>query len=601
MKNPGNIGLIFICLIILFSCKTPQSQERHYVDYQPYFDQSSKVYVQTPSVKDVKLDTLVQVLSNFRPEEYNYNDTLSFVEEIDFPQGELIIDVDSINEKPPIFDTFMVVEKFYIKEDLVNTLFPIIPDSIKNILTNDSVKLSVKPPAIKKAPQPHKAVKPAPKKKYKPKKYVMPSYVRTVKGRQKYVPKRSPYRKTPSSAKPKPVKQSKPVVAPASSKNATPLLAKKEARYYTREEILADTTRDLLDADTIIQSIFSSTGWMVGDSIPYYKGYSDYSADSTIKLDTKMVLVEIFDSTREVKQYPMKRLSREVIEKKLIPDQIVYTDRVVFQVFYNDEEDVFVKMIRVQGGGFKIGSNEFDEDERPEYGLNISDFLIGKYEITNKIFCVFLNVLRCDSLGRVNRTKFIDWKSRYSKIFWDYRTGRFKVLNGFDDYPVVNITWAAANKVCKEMGGQLPSEAQWEYAAKGGLYAIRYYTNLDRTDYAYEQRFAGSNMMRDIGWFVDNSEGSCQMVGGLAPNRLEIYDMCGNVWEWCYDNYDREFYKRNSDNSDPVCIISNGIRVNRGGSWSSDAMYCRITNRNFTEEFQPNPYLGFRLMREWKK
>ncbi|HPR86314.1 MAG TPA: SUMF1/EgtB/PvdO family nonheme iron enzyme, partial [Prolixibacteraceae bacterium] len=105
----------------------------------------------------------------------------------------------------------------------------------------------------------------------------------------------------------------------------------------------------------------------------------------------------------------------------------------------------------------------------------------------------------------------------------------------------------------------------------------------------------------DVGWFVDNSDGSCQYKGSLMPNQLGIYDMCGNVWEWCYDNYDKEFYKRNSDSTDPECINGSGKRVNRGGSWSSDAQYCRITNRNYLDEFDYNPFLGFRMKIDWTK
>lgn len=586
--------------MVLFSCKTPKPQEHHYVDYQPYFNQTKKEFVQTPSLKDARLDTIVQVLSNLRPEEYNFKDSLTFVHELDFLEGQLLIDIDSINEKPPIFDTFMVVENFLMRDELVNSLFPVVPDSIRNGSKTDSIAPVVSAPVVKKAlPSPKKSVKAKPKKKLKPRKYVMPAYVRTVNGKQKYVPKRNVYRRNPPKAKPKPVEKPQPLVTP--QQLAEQATTKKGAQYFTREQILADTTRDLLDADTLITSIFTSTGWVVGDSIPYYNGFSNYTEDSSLMVSTKMVFVEIIDTTRRVRQYPLAKLCKEVKVKTKIPGKIILTDKVVFMHFYKDEEDVFMDMVRVKGGSFKIGSNEFDEDERPEYGLNVSDFLIGKYEVTNQVLCVFLNMLKCDSLGYVNRTRFVDWKSRYSKIFWDYKTGRYKVYSGFEKYPVVNITWAAANKMSMEMGGRLPSEAEWEYAAKGGAYSIRYYTNADKTDFAYEQRFAGSNLMGDVGWFVDNSGGDCHKVGELPPNRLGIYDMSGNVWEWCYDNYDKEFYKRNSDSHDPICLKSNGIRINRGGSWSSDAMYCRITNRNFSEEFQPNPYLGFRLMRDWKK
>jgi formylglycine-generating enzyme len=553
MKTTGKIYFILFALLMLFSCKTPKSQEHHYVDYQPYFDQTLKEFITTPSLKDARLDTLVQVLSNLRDEPYDFKDTLSIVQEFELNQGELIINVDLINEKLPIFDTFMVVKGFLMKDTRVNLLFPVISGSFKQEL------LSMADSMLNRQPTDSVTV-------------------------QSTIPDTSAIMQT--------------ALQPGSLKDT---IAAIEKTYYTREEILADTTRDLLDADATISNEFASTGWKIGDSIPYYQGFSNFVPDSSIMLKTEMVYVEIHDKAREVKQYPFEKLSQEVINKKTVTDKIIISDQVVFKHFYKDEEDIFMKMIKVQGGDFKIGSNEFDEDERPEHGLSVSNFLLGKYEVTNNVFCSFLNLLKCDSLGKVNRTRFIDTKSKYSKIFWDSYTRRYKVFSGYEKYPAINITWAGANKICKMMGGRLPSEAEWEYAAKGGAYAIRYYINENKSDFSYEHRFAGSNLMGEVGWFVDNSDGFCQMVGTLEPNRLGLFDMCGNVWEWCYDNYDKEYYQHNGDSHDPICLNGTGMRVNRGGSWSSDAMYCRITNRNFLDEFQCNPYLGFRLMKEWKK
>jgi len=533
---------------MLFSCKTPK--EPRYVDYQPYFNQFQKEYVVTPSLDRVKLDTVVQVLSNLREETYNLKDTITIEQDFNFYEGELLVDINLINEKPMLFDTFMVVKGFLMKDSLVDLLFPVIPDSLKEELLSITDSITKK-----QSGNPQSAKKALPNTKSQDIQPVNPSI------------------KTTDIAK---------------------------RKYYSREDILADTRRDLFDADALISKVFASSGWKIGDSIPYYQGFTNSVPDSSILFTTEMAYVVVDDTARKVKQYPIDKLNKEIVERKSVTDRQIFTEQVSFIHYYKDEEDVFMDMVRVQGGSFKIGNNEFDEDERPEYGLNISNYLVGKYEVTNKIFCTLLNLLRCDSLGRVNHTKFIDWKSRYSKLYWDHKTGRYKVREGFKEYPVVNVTWAAANKVCMEMGGRLPSEAEWEYAAKGGVYAIRYYTNQSKSDYAYEFRFAGSNTMNDVGWFVDNSDGYCVEVGQRAPNRLGIYDMSGNVWEWCWDNYNNEFYKRNSDSSDPVCLTSNGIRVNRGGSWSSDAIYCRITNRNFSPEFECNPYLGLRLMREWK-
>jgi len=533
-------------LLVIFACKTQKQQPHRYVDYQPYFDQTRRFFVKTPSLKDANLDTSVQILSNLREEVLEFKDTVPFTEELEFSSGQLIIDINLINEKPPIYDTFMVVKDFLFKDELVNTLFPVIPDSIKQALitlsdslsgqsTKDSLVNSLQPDSIA----------------------VVDSAFQT--------------------ANEKPVQKT----------------------FYTREEILSDTTRDLFEADTIMNALLTDIPWKIGDSIPYFKGFSNYLMDSMLLLQTDFAYTEIVDTARAVKQYTGKKLVKESTQKMIMSDQFVHSDKVVFKIFYKNEEDVFIDMVKVQGGNFKIGSNEFDEDERPQYGLNVSNFLIGKYELTNQLFCAFLNFIHCDSQGKVNRLKVIDLNPRFSKIVRDTITGKFYPLKDYEEYPVVNVTWAGSSLFCRTMGGNLPSEAQWEYAARGGVYAVRYYTNQNRTDFEYEFRFAGSNTMADVGWFVDNSDGSCQYKANMKPNQLGLYDMSGNVWEWCYDNYNKDFYKRNGDSTDPICLTGSGMRVNRGGSWSSDAQYCRITNRNYHDEFDCNPYLGFRYMREW--
>jgi formylglycine-generating enzyme required for sulfatase activity len=548
MGTGKQIFFASLLLLTIFACKTQKEQPHRYVDYQPYFDQTRKEYMPSPSPKNAKLDTLVQIMSNLRDEVYEFKDTVSLSLELELSEGELIIDIDKINEKPPIFDTFMVVKGYLFKDELVNTLFPVMTDSIKTalLLLNDSLPFSFLTGFL---PIDHPVFTDSFS-------FVLPAD--TI-----LYPNRIP-----------PVHKS----------------------YFSKEEILADTTRDLLDAESILNNLITDIPWKKGDSIPYFKGFSNYLNDSLYLLKTDSLFVEIFDTSRVVKQYPGEKLKKETIKKFAADDQLFRNEKVVFRVFYKYDEDVFIEMVRVQGGSFKIGSNQFDEDEQPQYGLNVSSFLLGKFEMTNQIFCSFMNYIHCDSLGEVNHLKIIDLNPDFTKIKYDIKNGRFFVLKDYEEFPVINVTWAGASFFCIKLGGRLPSEAEWEYAAKGGVYAVRYYTNAEKTDYDYEYRYAGGNTMSDVGWFVDNSYGTYHRKGRLKPNQLGIYDLSGNVWEWCYDNYGKDFYKRNGDSTDPMCINGSGKRVNRGGSWSSDAQYCRVTNRNFLEEFEYNPYLGFRFM-----
>jgi formylglycine-generating enzyme len=549
----SHIAVITVMVYCFFSCKTTKEPERVYAHYNPTFNQMNKEYVRTPSSKQAKLDTLVQILSNLRDELLERNETLVFNDELDLVKGELIIDIDLINEKPPIFDTFMVVNDYLFRGELFDRLFPVIPDSVRFEL------LMLADSAMSIAPDSTLTLTPD-------------SIVTSTNELQ--------------------------ILSANQDSIVFDSLKIKPNQYYTFDDVLADSTRDLLDADLIIKDFLKTVPWKTNDSIPYYKGYSNFIQDSMIQLITTQVYVEIHDPSRDVKQYPKNQLSNDIPYKHTIQNKFVHRDKFVFKMFYKDQRDVFIKMVRVTGGEFKIGSNEYDEDERPEYNLKVSSFLLSKFEVTNDIFCDFLNYVKADSLGYLNRTRIYDIKSKYSKIVYDTYTDHFYVLKGWEDYPVVNVTWAGASKFCLSLGGRLPTEAEWEYAAKGGVFAIRYYTNLDKTDYAYEHRYAGSNMMGGVGWFVDNSDGYYQPVGQLNPNLLGLHDMCGNVWEWCDDNYDAEFYKRNSKGTNPVNYNGNGMRINRGGSWSSDAIYCRITNRNYFQEFQTSPYLGFRYYRE---
>jgi len=335
----------------------------------------------------------------------------------------------------------------------------------------------------------------------------------------------------------------------------------------------------------------------MNDSIPYFEGYSNYFLDSTVLLITDTVLVEVFDPAKVVPQLPFNELSKEVFEKQVVPERLDHHDEIIFKVFYKDQKEIWLDMVRVEGGKFKIGSNEFDEDERPATPLNVSSFLCSKYEITNYPFVVFLNVFQCDADGLIDGIRVVDYNAPGSHIKWDNVNHECFVQSGYNDFPVVNVTWDGAQMFCAELGGRLLTEAEWEYAAKGGVYAIRYYTDWQKNDYDYEYRFAGGNEMSQLGWFVDNSRGECHVGGRMRPNQLGIYDMCGNVWEWCYDKYNKDYYKRNGDSHDPMWVTGAPIRSNRGGSWSNDAIYCRITNRNFLMQTECNPYLGFRYMR----
>jgi len=146
-----------------------------------------------------------------------------------------------------------------------------------------------------------------------------------------------------------------------------------------------------------------------------------------------------------------------------------------------------------------------------------------------------------------------------------------------------NATWDAVQIVAGSTGYRLPTEAQWEYAAKGG--------NGSPGNFTY----AGSNTVGDVAWYWDNSGSRTHEVGKKAPNGLGLYDMSGNVWEWCWDWYG---HYTSGAKTDPMGASSGSYRVSRGGGWSNSlATYVRSANRDFVWPLSRQDVSGFRVSR----
>jgi len=209
-------------------------------------------------------------------------------------------------------------------------------------------------------------------------------------------------------------------------------------------------------------------------------------------------------------------------------------------------------MVFVKGGSFMMGSNDGGSDEKPIHRVTVSDFYIGKYEVTQKL-----------------------WKEVMGS-----NPSRFKG----DDRPVEQVSWNDVQefirKLNKKTGGnyRLPTEAEWEYAARGGAKSRGY-------------KYAGSNNIGEVAWYDVNS--GTHEVGTKKPNELGIYDMSGNVWEWCSD-WKGDYSSGSQTN--PTGPSSGSSRVYRGGSWINIAWHCRVANRNLSSPFNSDDNLGFRLV-----
>jgi sulfatase modifying factor 1 len=246
-----------------------------------------------------------------------------------------------------------------------------------------------------------------------------------------------------------------------------------------------------------------------------------------------------------------------------------------------------LSLVFVEGGSFAMGSNFGRSHEAPVHVVTLDDFHISRYEITNKQYCVFLNERGNKIEGGV---EWIDlegsWDDEKCRIS-EEESGQFIVDSTYEDHAVIFVSWYGARAFCTWLSSKigkevrLPTEAEWEYAARGGK---------ESRDYAY----SGSNILGKVAWFLDNSNSRVHKVGGKSPNELGLYDMTGNVLEWCLDWYNENYYS-SSLARNPKGADNGYFRVLRGGSWSYYKSDCRIADRNRNSPSYRNVNNGFRV------
>ncbi len=246
------------------------------------------------------------------------------------------------------------------------------------------------------------------------------------------------------------------------------------------------------------------------------------------------------------------------------------------------------EMVSIKGGTFQMGSNNYD-DEKPIHSVTVKDFYMSKYEVTNEEFIYFLNDINCSGSGSYNGKELIDMDDSDCAI--GYKDGRFYFKGsscaGNKRCPVIEVTWYGANEYCKWLSNKtgknyvLPTEAEWEYAAGGG---------------STHQKWAGTNSENSLGnyaWYWKNSGKKTHPVGSKRPNSLGLYDMSGNVYEWCSDWYKSDYYQ-NSPSDNPKGASNGSIRVVRGGSWLNFATNCRVAIRGDDFPAYSNYFIGLR-------
>lgn len=243
------------------------------------------------------------------------------------------------------------------------------------------------------------------------------------------------------------------------------------------------------------------------------------------------------------------------------------------------------EFVNVAGGTFEMGCfgspNVCFDNELPVHTVFVDGFSITKHEITNYYYAEFLNAIQASPDGILNDVEYIDMGASQAQIY--YSDGVFLPKAGFENFPVVEVSWHGAQAYCEYNGGRLPTEAEWEYAAHGGLLA-------DSTIYS------GSNDVNEVAWYIENSAQATHQVSTKFPNELGLHDMSGNVWEWCSDWYSDSYYAV-SENQNPQGPADGIYKVLRGGIFNGAPQYCRISCRAKAYPLITNNASGFRMVK----
>ena len=252
----------------------------------------------------------------------------------------------------------------------------------------------------------------------------------------------------------------------------------------------------------------------------------------------------------------------------------------------------YVDMVYVEGGTFLMGAQStapfapnFDlsanSNESPVHSVTLSSYYIGKYEVTQQFWEYVMNYTGKakdgSTMTAVESGPWLGIAPSPENGKGDYYPAYYV---SYDD--VVNYFIPRLNKITGKTF-RLPTEAEWEYAARGGNKSKGY-------------KYSGSDNCDDVAWYTGYYAISspCQ-VGTKQPNELGIYDMSGNLYEWCSDWYDDSYYGSSSP-IDPEGAASGSNRMLRGGSWYTYMAGCRVTSRNYNFPFARSNGYGFRLV-----
>ncbi len=259
-------------------------------------------------------------------------------------------------------------------------------------------------------------------------------------------------------------------------------------------------------------------------------------------------------------------------------------------------------MVLVKGGSFMMGCLEGDtdcqSDEKPRHEVILSDFYMSKYEVTVSEFEAFINATAYKTDAEKSGGSYIWNGSEWTKkegVTWRCDTKGNKRPRSEYNHPVIHVSWNDANAYARWKGARLPTEAEWEYAARSRGQNQKWAGTSSESSLDSYGNFCDKNCSES--WKKENAndgyEGTAP-VGSFASNDLGIYDMTGNVWEWCSDWYESDYYQK-SPKSNPKNTNIKKYRSLRGGSWYNVPRLCRTSNRSSGIPTYTYYVAGFRL------
>ena len=340
----------------------------------------------------------------------------------------------------------------------------------------------------------------------------------------------------------------------------------------TRENVMTERAGEDGEGVATVKRTRTREPWWNKKSVVYY------AATSAIAL-----LVVIFGilalrnsggdepETVEIEVEETVEAVAEVVEEaeeaeEAVAEDMADSDKETFTV-----NDVSFNMVRVEGGSFQMGSNDSEaySDEQPVHQVTLSTYSIGETEVTQALWEAVMG-----TTVRQQRDK---------------EAPSYPLSGEGANYPMYFVSWDECQTFIQKLNQltgksfRLPTEAEWEYAARGGNKSCGY-------------KYSGSNTIDDVAWHVYNSGEKIHPVKTKQANELGLYDMSGNVWEWCQDWYGDYSI---SSQTNPTGPSSAFFRVFRGGSWGYDTTGCRVSDRGRdTPGRRRDDNLGFRLASE---